>query len=227
MTGLQIHEKNNFIYLTAALIVLIVSAALQDEVPRGLGHTFLNLIILGTFVVAFLSLNFGTQWRKFVLVLVASWLTIVIAGEGLNLFDRTLPSLITLMVFLLGETYYAGKQVLLSGRRVDRNIMVGALGMYLLIGLIWSSVFLLILHFTPDAFRGIEVRDYADNFSLAVYFSFVTMTSLGYGDISPAAPIAQVATILAAISGAFYMAVVVATLVGARARVHESDESDE
>ena len=224
MVGLQIHEKNNFIYLTAALIVLIISAAFQGEIPRGLGHTFLNLIVLGTFVVAFISLNFGTQWRRFVLVLVASWLTIVIAGEGLNLFDRTLPSLITLMVFLLGETYYAGKQVLLSGHRVDRNIMVGALGMYLLIGLIWASVFLIILHFTPDAFRGIEVRDYADNFSVAVYFSFVTMTSLGYGDISPAAPIAQVATILAAISGAFYMAMVVATLVGARARIRETDK---
>jgi voltage-gated potassium channel Kch len=96
--------------------------------------------------------------------------------------------------------------------------------MYLLIGLIWASVFLIILHFTPDAFRGMEVRDYADNFSVAVYFSFVTMTSLGYGDISPAEPIAQVATILAAISGAFYMAVVVATLVGARARSHQSNE---
>ncbi len=224
MTALQIHEKNNFIYLTAALIVLIVSAAVQDEVPRGLGHTFLNLIILGTFVVAFLSLNFGTHWRKFVLVLVVSWLAIVIAGEGLKLFDRTLPSLITLLVFLLGETYFAAKKVLLSGRRVDQNIMVGALGMYLLLGLIWASVFLIILHFTPDAFRGIEVRDYADNFSVAVYFSFVTMTSLGYGDISPAEPISQVATILAAISGAFYMAIVVATLVGARARVSHSDE---
>ena len=224
MTGLQIHEKNNFIYLTAALIVLIVSAAVQDEVPRGLGHSFLNMIILGTFVVAFLSLNFGTHWRKFVIVLVISWLAIVVSGEVLNLFDRTLPSLITLLVFLVGETYFAAKKVLLSGRRVDQNIMVGALAMYLLIGLIWASVFLIILHFTPDAFRGIEVRDYADNFSVAVYFSFVTMTSLGYGDISPAEPVAQVATILAAISGAFYMAVVVATMVGARARSRQSNE---
>ena len=213
MAGLQIHEKNNFIYLTAALIVLIISAALQDEVPRGLGHTFLNLIILGTFVVAFLSLNFGTQWRKFVLVLVASWLTIVIAGEGLSLFDRTLPSLITLMVFLLGETYYAGKQVLLSGRQIDRNIMVGALGMYLLIGLIWASVFLLILHFTPDAFRGIEVRDYADNFSVAVYFSFVTMTTLGYGDVVPLTRVTQSWAAVEAMVGQFYIAIVMARLV--------------
>jgi len=224
MAGLQIHEKNNFIYLTAALLVLIVSAAVQDEVPNGLGHSFLNLVILGTFVVAFLSLNFGTHWRKFVLVLVASWLVIVIAGEGLGIFDRTVPSLLTFLIFLLGETYFAAKGVLLSGRRVDQNIMIGALAMYLLIGLIWATVFLIILHFTPDAFRGIEMKDYADNFSLAVYFSFVTMTSLGYGDISPNEPIAQVVTILAAISGAFYMAVVVATMVGARARVRETDE---
>jgi len=224
MTGLQIHEKNNFIYLTCALIVLIISAAVQDEVPRGLGHGFLNLVILGTFFVAFLSLNFGTHWRKFVLVLVASWLVIVIAGEGLGIFDRTVPSLVTFLIFLMGEAYFAARGVLLSGRRVDRNIMIGALAMYLLIGLIWATIFLIILHFTPDAFRGIEVGDYADNFSLAVYFSFVTMTSLGYGDISPAEPIAQVVTILAAISGAFYMAVVVATMVGARTRIQNSNE---
>ena len=87
--------------LSILLIILIVSAALQEQVPRGLGHTFLNVIVLGTFVVAFLSLNFGTHWRKFVLVLVISWLAIVIAGEGLKLFDRTLPSLITLLLFLL------------------------------------------------------------------------------------------------------------------------------
>ncbi|NQY02037.1 MAG: two pore domain potassium channel family protein [Halieaceae bacterium] len=221
---LQIHEKNNFIYLTTALIVLLVAAAVQEELPGGMGHTFLNIIILGTFIVAFMSLNFGTQWRRFVMFLVVAWIATVAGAESTGLFDRTLPSLLILLVFYLGESWFAARRVLLSGKRIDRNIMVGALAMYLLIGLVWSTVFLIILHFSPDAFRGIEAQDYADNFSIAVYFSFVTMTSLGYGDISPAEPISQVVTILAAISGAFYMAVVVATMVGARANSREQDD---
>jgi voltage-gated potassium channel Kch len=47
------------------------------------------------------------------------------------------------------------------------------------------------------------------------YFSFVTLATLGYGDISPASPIAQVIVILEAVTGVFYLAVVVASLIGA------------
>ena len=56
------------------------------------------------------------------------------------------------------------------------------------------------------------------------WWAIITMCTVGYGDISPAEPTSQVVTILAAISGAFYMAVVVATMVGARASSRESDD---
>ena len=216
MSDLRIHAKNNFLYLTCALILLIVAAALQETIPQGWGHTFLSLVLLGTLVVAFLSLNFGTLWRKVVAVMALCWIALTVLGDGWQLFDRQLPSLLILLVFFVGEAYFAARQVLLSGRQIDQNMMFGALALYLLIGLIWGIVFLLILAYSPDAFRGMAEADYADNFLTAIYFSFVTMTSLGYGDISPAEPMAQVATILAAISGAFYMAVVVASMVGAR-----------
>ena len=48
-----------------------------------------------------------------------------------------------------------------------------------------------------------------------IYFSFVTLATLGYGDISPATPIGQVIVILEAVTGTFYMAIVVASLIGA------------
>jgi hypothetical protein len=66
------------------------------------------------------------------------------------------------------------------------------------------------------AFNGIERENWSDNFSNAAYFSFVTMTSLGYGDISPALPLTRALAYLQAIVGAFYMAIVVASLIGAR-----------
>ena len=217
MSEHKIPRKNNFLYLTCALIVLIIAAALQEIIPDGWGHAFLSFVLLGTLLVAFLSLNFGTVWRKLVAAMALGWAVLSLLGDvWVSSFDHELPSLLILLIFFVGEAYFAARQVLLSGKQIDGNLMVGALALYLLIGLIWAMVFLLILAFSPDAFNGIASADYADNFLTAVYFSFVTMTSLGYGDISPAGPLARVATILSAISGAFYMAVIVASMVGAR-----------
>ena len=58
-----------------------------------------------------------------------------------------------------------------------------------------------------------EAISWGQNFSNAAYFSFVTLTTLGYGDISPLTPLAQVVVYLEAITGVFYMAIVVSSLV--------------
>ena len=86
--------------------------------------------------------------------------------------------------------------------------------MYLLLGLIWAVLYLITLEMWPTGINGIEYQNWHDNFGVAVYFSFVTMTSLGYGDISPAIPFTRTLAYLQAIRGTFYMAIVVASLVG-------------
>ena len=88
--------------------------------------------------------------------------------------------------------------------------------MFLLLGLIWSTLYLITLEFWHGAFNGIEYKNWNDNFAVTTYFSYVTMTTLGYGDISPALPVSRVLAFLQAIFGTFYMAVVVASLIGAR-----------
>jgi voltage-gated potassium channel Kch len=90
------------------------------------------------------------------------------------------------------------------------------MAIFLLLGLIWATLYLIVLEFSPTAFNGIVARGWVENFPLASYFSYVTLTTLGYGDISPAEPVSRVLVYLEAITGAFYMAVVVASLVGAR-----------
>jgi voltage-gated potassium channel Kch len=63
-------------------------------------------------------------------------------------------------------------------------------------------------------------------FPTMTYFSFVTLATLGYGDISPASPIAQVIVILEAVTGAFYMAIVVASLIGAYFGQYKTSDSE-
>lgn len=62
--------------------------------------------------------------------------------------------------------------------------------------------------------KGVESGAWPDNMFTMTYFSFVTLATLGYGDISPLTPVAQSLVILEAVTGMFYMAVVVASLIG-------------
>lgn len=210
-----VNEENNFIYFTAALVVLLLISALVDTMPQGEGRMLLRIVILATEVVAFISLNFGTRWRGFIGLMV---LLIVVAGsldEFTSVTWAPVFGLISSLIFFLGIAYVVSRRVLFSGA-VDFNTIIGALAVYLLIGLIWAVLYLLTLEFFPLAFNGIERENWSDNFSNAAYFSFVTMTSLGYGDISPALPLTRALAYLQAIVGAFYMAIVVASLIGAR-----------
>jgi len=211
-----VNEHNNFIYFTIALVTLLLVSALVDTMPAGEGRLLLRLIILSTVVVAFLSLNFGASWRNFIAIMV---ILILVAGGLDELTEFTWAPVFGLsasLVFFLGIAWGVGKRVLLSGH-ADANTVIGALAVYLLLGLIWATLYLLALEFFPGAFNGLEWANWSDNFSNAVYFSFVTMTSLGYGDISPVLPVTRALVYLQAITGTFYMAIVVASLIGARA----------
>jgi len=63
-----------------------------------------------------------------------------------------------------------------------------------------------------------------DNFADVAYFSFVTLTTLGYGDISPIVPIARFLVYMEAIVGVFYMAILVASLIGIRISALNADQ---
>jgi voltage-gated potassium channel Kch len=68
----------------------------------------------------------------------------------------------------------------------------------------------------PGAFNGLEQVIWYENFADVAYYSFVTLTTLGYGDISPVIPIARFLVYMEAIVGVFYMAILVASLIGIR-----------
>ncbi|MEH6609112.1 MAG: potassium channel family protein [Halioglobus sp.] len=216
MTNPKIHEANNFAYLTLALLVLMATAAVSTHISEvRYGRWIVAAVSMGTLLVAYLSLNFNSVWRKIVPVLLAALLLTTVLGEINHQFSTTLPVAIILLIFFCGEAYLAGSKVLFSGS-VDANKIIGSLALYLLIGLVYAMIYLIMLELNHDAFNGIEYIEGGDNFATVNYFSFVTMTSLGYGDISPREPVGRVIVIFESISGAFYMAVVVASMIGAR-----------
>ena len=221
--GNKITEQNNFYYLTIALIILLVSSSL-DQV---LHITWLDKIMQGitllTFVVCLVSLRFDSGWYRFLISLVIAWVGLIVIKELFAFKQVDVAMLVLMLTFFFGTFKSIMRQILFTGT-IDNNKVVGSLALFLLLGLMWAIAYLLILEFSPESFTGLEAKDWGDNFSNAAYFSFVTLTTLGYGDMSPISPVAQVIVYLEAIAGVFYMAIVVASLVGASQNSQENND---
>jgi voltage-gated potassium channel len=99
--------------------------------------------------------------------------------------------------------------------KITINVLSAALCLYLIIGLFWGTLYSLLYELTPGVYSGILLEN-MDAASLHIfnYFSFVTLTTLGYGDITPQSPGAASLCQMEAIVGQFFTAVVVAWLVG-------------
>lgn len=100
---------------------------------------------------------------------------------------------------------------LMYSKAVTPNEVYGTVNLYILIGTFWSYVYSLLELFQPGSFTPPTAPP--DVGARFLYFSFVTLATLGYGDITPRMPFAQSLAVLEAIVGQFYLAIVVAYLV--------------
>ena len=137
-------------------------------------------------------------------------------GSGIGATIRSAA----VIVFCVYMTAHIFRDVTLA-KRVTHDAICGALCVYLLLGLLWAFAYLLIAHHAPGSFNfgdrivaSVSPDDSKDMFSLMIYFSFVTLTTLGFGDISPVSPIARTACWMEAIIGQLFLATFVAGLVG-------------
>lgn len=210
----KLNTHNNFYYFTASLVFLLVASAFISSTDEGDNPHLLEGVILLTEIVAYFSLNLSRKWRQFIGIT----LVVIVIGTGLREFTdwslAPVTGLIGSLIFFCGMAYIAGKQVLSSGG-IELNQIIGTIALYLLLGLIWALLYLLALEFWHTGINGIDYKEWNDNFGVAAYYSYVTMASLGYGDITPAVPVTRTLAYLQAITGMFYMAIVVAGMMGA------------
>jgi len=110
---------------------------------------------------------------------------------------------------------------------VTSGTISAALVVYLLLGVIWFQAFVLVEHLAPGSFYGISTGDPAVVRGELFYYSFVTLTTLGYGDIGPLSDRSRSLALTEAIIGQLYLVVLVAALVGMhltqRVQVTETD----
>jgi voltage-gated potassium channel len=213
----RVTQKNNFTYLTGSLLLLLVVSGLLDSVPGDSGRTILNLLTLLIFAVVVKSLRFGPLWSRYAWLLTGAIVVTMVLNSLFGWKSTDYIQLILMLALFAGTTSSGFKQVLGEGV-IDLNKVIGSIALFILIGLTWTILYLLMIEMDPGAFKGMSSLPWAENFAQASYFSFVTLTTLGYGDISPANRITEVLVYIEAIVGVFYMAAFVASLITAAQR---------
>ncbi len=205
---------------------------------RQKGHRLLLAsIVLMILASPFLSVNPTLSWLLdvfLILVLLAAARTV--AGPGLRfkiVLVLGLAALLSQLVLLspqwgwLATSRYVAtplflfwvcgmllRDIVLRSHTVTAELILGAVNVYLMIGVGFAFIYGLIEHFQPGAFTGLEeLVNTPDRMLQLLYFSFITMSTLGYGDISPLTPHGMTASYVQAIFGQMYLAILVARLV--------------
>lgn len=206
-------HQHNFSWLLVALLIFLVAVPLADEIdPDSAAAGALTFSLLA--IIGIWSLRDGGRLYWLGLFFVFAVIAMNATGLILHHPAHAYGSFAAIFGFLLVSILFTLGKVA-RGTEVSVNRLIGAVCIYLMFGVIWAVAYTTVAMADPQAFSGIQAPDGRGWDSGWLYFSFITMTTLGYGDVAPVSAIARTLAYLQAIFGQFYIAILVAGLVSA------------
>ena len=223
---MPLESNGRFRSLFAALMLLV---AVMPFLRQGaLGAGILQLL----FTLLLLSGLYAVSDGKRALVVAAGFAgpALVFSWMGRFTANTALDGVGALL--LAGFLVFTATQILkyiVRARRVTSELVFGAVCVYLMMGIVGALLFAVLDLWSPGSLAlpagaGSGVGD-ATQFSAVAYYSFVTLTTLGYGDITPVSRLARSLSTMEAVTGQLYLAVLVARMVGLQI-AHSTPASD-
>ena len=201
-----------FVFLFLTLIVFFLTKALsQDHQTEDIANTlFLFIIVYSLYVI-------GHEKRFLIIVLslfALAELTVLLSSYFIDSNLLLVLNILFGLLFLLTMTI-ACLNYTLHDERITVTTLFGSLCAYLFVGLTWAYAYLFIDVIDPQSFGLLEdIVNFDDKLEQFIYYSFVTLTTLGFGDVSPLTSYAMTVTYLQAIFGQLYLVILVSRLVG-------------
>ncbi len=184
------HDESSSRLITQLVLVFVFITG-----PLAVARTQLTLAITGIFAVIVFLLGIGSVLGR------TDWVTALSALVGFAFF-----------AFL---AWLVTRELLFDVSEVTAETLWAAVNVYVLIGLSFAFLYSVMSLANPDAFVGKFMSEpLRDQMLGFVYFSFVTLTTLGYGDITPNNTLVGTLTYLEALIGQLYVAIMIARLVG-------------
>jgi hypothetical protein len=219
-------KRGRLFYL---LVFLVLFMVLYSFSARSIiEQLILNLILVGLLISVVVMLRQTARSLLVSLLLGVPWLVAVFVD--LFIVKENVLSLATTLAgipFLLFVTWTVFMHIA-KARKVTADTIYGAICVYMLLGIIWAAGYRFLEALNPGSLSGpiginpetgVEIPNY-------IYFSFTTLTTLGYGDIIPVSSPARALAILEAVAGPLYITILISQLVSKYVKSTGRVESD-
>lgn len=196
----------NYLVLMLSLILVVIIPPFLELFPRG--ELILYLLFIGTILLGILYT--ATSAKELIACFVVGF-----SGFALFVFNHNDHVSLVLISAILNFSFFTYLFVkiirfLLHEKEVDSNTIFACISGFFILGLAAAILFSLINSITENAFNFPENPVFYD----FIYFSFITLTSVGFGDISPSSSTAKSMTIMLGVIGQLYTTFLVAIIVG-------------
>jgi voltage-gated potassium channel len=198
--------------LLISLVVLFICAPFVEEFKGG------DLVVTGLFSLVLLAGVLAVADRKRILVFAIMLVIPAIAGRWINHFR---PDLVSAALFLTAGLILIAFVVanllrfVLRAPSVNVEVLCASIAAYLMLGLMWAMAYWLVDQMTPGGAFSFNTNAGPRSMKgfTGFYFSFITLSTVGYGDITPVSRTARWLAAMEAMTGLLYVAVLIARLV--------------
>ncbi len=220
-------ERRNHATLLLISIVLLLLVS-----PIAMRHRY-SLILMAPLIIlvfaaaARLASQYRRAFRTVVIPLAVAWLAARVSGAAVDVPSGQvqiapllgLPCIICLLLFLL--------RGLAEARRITTETISQAFSGYLVIALAFAQFYDILTNLIPGAFNPPAPPGSGSDYSQYIYFSIITLTTTGYGDVTAVDPFVRIVAAMEAMGGVFYQTVVLARLVALYMPRHPLQQSPE
>jgi voltage-gated potassium channel len=208
--------------LLVSLLAFIIASPFIER--SAAAQTLFYLLYTGMLLVA--SYAVGTRSRTF-------WVSAVLGLGGIAALwtGHALAHPVVETVGLLAYAAFGFVVIgalldrVLEAHRVDFDVLCTAVSIYLLLGVVWGISYIAVQDLAPGSFS-MDPTSPGHGPAQLLYFSLVTLSTLGYGDITPVGDFARIWSALEAISGVLFIAILVARLVSLYRRYDVEDTGE-
>ena len=204
--------QNKYSQLLAIILLLVMVA---PTFGGKTGQIVVSGVLLATVTAIIRTFNLNKRFFFLLLILAGTSFSLHVytflqPGFELNNFILLVVEVIY-SLFIFAALVTINRKIFLE-KKVTADTIQGGISVFFLIGALWAMLYSIVYHFDPNAFsESVELIDLYDSM---MYFSFTTLTTLGYGDITPVSGLARNLANLEAVAGMMYPAIFIARLVG-------------
>jgi voltage-gated potassium channel len=210
----KLPEKQILAWESLLIIAVFLCAFVIPVFPPDWGKTPLRIGFTMIFVSGVMIRGGGKSYFVYLALtaFMMEWISGILSWEIIAIVSKTLNSIFFLIVI------FSLFHKMATAKVVTAKVIMSSISGYLLLGILYSLLIAAIVQWDADAFnfaKGVNNHgDPATNLSNALYFGFVTLATVGYGDIVPLKPYTRSLATLISISGQLYIATIIGILIG-------------